>query len=104
MFFLLNSWRQNSNTTTVHASQKDGGAADVLLDDSCYRPAGSSPLTTQGGPMVVNDLVLRDLRRSHLKRVLACRAANNDVTPPAVASVTLDMTCKSTHTNKTFLL
>ena len=68
---------------------RNGGEGDILLDDSCYFPHRASRPS-----MVVNDLVVRDLQRSHLGQTLACKANNNPKTQPAVASVTIDMTCK----------
>ncbi|KFB35298.1 AGAP002104-PA-like protein [Anopheles sinensis] len=49
---------------------------------------------------VKNTLVLHRLERKHLKSVFTCQAANNNVTNPISASVTLDMNCKyrQTHT------
>uniref|UniRef100_A0A182JRM8 Ig-like domain-containing protein n=1 Tax=Anopheles christyi TaxID=43041 RepID=A0A182JRM8_9DIPT len=43
---------------------------------------------------VKNTLVLHRLERKHLKSVFTCQAANNNVTIPISASITLDMNCK----------
>uniref|UniRef100_A0A182PH73 Ig-like domain-containing protein n=1 Tax=Anopheles epiroticus TaxID=199890 RepID=A0A182PH73_9DIPT len=43
---------------------------------------------------VKNTLVLHRLERKHLKSVFTCQAANNNVTNPISASITLDMNCK----------
>ena len=66
----------------------EGGSRQI--DDTWYFPH-----ETTRPRMVVNDLVVRDLQRSNLGQNLVCKATNNNLTQPAVASIIIDMTCKS---------
>ena len=64
---------------------------DELYDDS-FRAKNN---------VVINDLVVRKLRRTHLDQELACRASNSPLSEHAEARVRLDMKCKRM---RTFLL
>lgn len=61
----------------------------VLIDESF-----DSHLV-DGDDVVINDLELHGLQRQHRDSILTCKAVNNILSPPAVASVKILMHCKN---------
>ena len=58
----------------------------ALLDDSYHLAADQDK--------IINELIIKNLKREDLHTIFTCQAANNNISVPVSTSVKLDMKCE----------